>query len=76
MFMIQLLRSMKISVKLPVTIIVNLGTIFMANNITTTCCTKYMDIRYKYINEEVKDGIIKIIFVKSTKNNNNNLTKN
>ena len=49
----------------------NIGAIFMASNITTTCHTKHMDIRYKYLNEHVEDGVAKIVFVKS-----NTLTKN
>ena len=33
----------------------------MASNNTTTCCTKHMDIKYKYDNEYVKDGAVKRI---------------
>ena len=45
MFMIQLLGNMKI-VKYPVMVKVdNVGAIFMASNITTTWCTKHLDIR-------------------------------
>ena len=35
-----------------------------------------MDIRYKCVNESVEDGIVKIIFVKSAKNDSNILIKN
>ena len=67
LFVIQLLRSMKISFKkLPIMVRVdNVGVIFMINNITTTSCTKYVDIRYKYMNEYVEVGVVKIIFVES-----------
>ena len=42
MLMVQLLGS----VKYPVIVRVdNIGAIFMANNITTTCCTNHVDIR-------------------------------
>ena len=59
MFVIQLLGWIKISFKYPVTIIVdNVGAIFMEGNITTTCHTKHMDIRYKYINEYVEDKTV------------------
>ena len=45
--MIQLLGSMKISVKLPVMVGVdNVDATFMAHNITITPGTKHMDIRY------------------------------
>ena len=43
----------------------NVDAIFMASNITTTSCTKHVDIRYKYINEKVEEGVVKIIFVKA-----------
>ena len=42
----------------------NAGDIFMASNITTTWHTKHVDIRYQYVNENVEDGVIMIIFVK------------
>ena len=68
---------MKIAVKYTVMVIVNnVGAIFMASNITTTCCTKNVDIRYKYVNEYVEDGVVKIVFVKSADNDSNILTKN
>ena len=52
MFAVQLLGTMKIAVKYPVTVRVdNMGAIFMASNIMTTCHTKHVDIRYKYVNE-------------------------
>ena len=77
MFVIQLLRSMKILVKCPVTVRVdNEGAISMASNIFTTCHTKHVDIRYKNVNEYVKDRIVKIIFVKSADNDSDILTKN
>ena len=64
MFMVQLLGSMKIAVKYPVMERVgNVGAIFMASNITTTCCTKNVDISYKYVNEYVEDRVVKIVFV-------------
>ena len=55
-FVVQLLGSMKISVKHPVMVRMdNVGAIFMASNIRTTCHTKHVDIRYKYVNEYVED---------------------
>ena len=47
----------------------------MASNITTTSCTKHVDIRYNYVNEYVEDEITKIIFAKSAENDGNILTK-
>ena len=75
--MVQLLGKMKIAFKYPVMVRVdNLGAIFMASNITTTCHTKHVDIRYKYVNEYVEDGVVKIVFVKSADNDSDILTKN
>ena len=52
LFVMQLLGSMKIFVKYAVMVRVdNVGAIFMERNITTTCCTMHVDIRYKYVNE-------------------------
>ena len=68
---------MVIQVQLPVIIRVdNVGAVFMAKKITTTGCTKHVDIRTKYVNECVEDGTVKIISVKMEDNLANCLTKN
>ena len=77
MFVIQLLGSMKIEIKYPVMVrVYNVGAIFMASNIATTLHTKNVDIRYQYVNENVEDGIVKIIVVKSTDHESSILNKN
>ena len=77
MFVVQLLGSMKIAAKYPVMVRVdNVGAIFMASNITTTCHTKHVDRRYKYVNKYVEDGVVKLVFVKSIDNDSDILTKN
>ena len=74
--MVQLMGNMKIVIKYPVTVRVdNIGAIFMASNITTTWHSKHVDIRYKYVNEYVDNGVVKIVFVKSAENDSNFLTK-
>ena len=66
---------MKNSVKLSVMVRVNdMGILFIACNITTKSCTKHVDIRYKYANKYVEDGMVKIVFVNSAENDNNILT--
>ena len=35
----------------------------MASNNTNTCCTKNVDTKYKYVNDYVEDGVVRIIFV-------------
>ena len=77
MFVPQLLRSMKMLIKVPVTVRVdNVRAIFMASNITTTSCTKCMDIKHKQVNKYVEDGVVKIVFAKSAENDNHILSKN
>jgi len=77
MFVMQLLESLKLSVAIPIVVGVdNIGAKFMAENVTTTSCTKHVDIRYKFVNEYVEDGIIKIIFVCSQNNTSDIMTKN
>ena len=76
MFVVQLLGSKAVRVKYSVmTRVDNVGAIFMASNITTTCHTKHVDIQYKYANEYVQDGVVKIVFVKSAENDSGILTK-
>ena len=73
--MIQLLGSIEIS-KYPVMgRLDKVGAIFMASNITTTCHTKHVDIRYNYVNEYAEDRVGKIVFVKSFNNYSKILTK-
>ena len=62
MFMILFLQSMNASIKLPVTIIViSMGAFFMDGNVTATNSIKHVDIGYKYANEHVEDGMVKIV---------------
>ena len=49
----------------------NVGAIFVASNITTKCCTKHVDVGYKYVNEYVEDGFVKIVFVKPADDDSN-----
>ena len=77
MFIINLLESMKIKVKLPVIIRVNnTGEIFMGSNVTTTSRTKHVDIRTKYVREYIEASVLKIIFVQSKDNTSDIVTKN
>jgi len=68
-FVYQILVTMGIKVKLPITVRVdNVGAIFMAENISVSQRTKHIDIRTKFLTEYIDDGFIKIIFVKSKDN--------
>ena len=76
-FIVQVLKSMGFEVELPIVVHVdNEGAIYIANNPTNSDCTKHVDVRYKYVNEFVEDGVIKIIFVRSADNRADIMTKN
>ena len=48
----------------------------MLENVTTSNCTKHVDIRYNYVKEFVEDGFIEIVFVRSEDNHADIFTKN
>ena len=76
-FIVQVLLSIDIKVKLPVIVHVdNIGAIFMSENNTATSRTKHIDARYHFVREFIEDGFIKIIFVKSEDNQADIFTKN
>ena len=67
-FILQLLQTMNIEVKLPITVHVdNVGAIWLSNNRTTSDRTKHIDIRTSFIKEYQKDGKLDI-FTKNTTN--------
>jgi hypothetical protein len=76
-FVVQILLSVGIPVKLPVIVrLDNVGTIFMAENVTTSTWTRHVDVRYHFVREFVEDGFIKITFVRTTENTADIFTKN
>ena len=76
-FAYQLLKSIGIEVTLPITVRVdNVGAIFMSENTSTSGRTKHVDIRYRYVNEMVLDGFLRIVFVKTKDNVADVFTKN
>jgi hypothetical protein len=73
----QVIESMGIEIKYPITIKVdNVGAIYLANNYATSQRTKHIDIRTHFVREFIEDGIIKVVFVKSEDNDADILTKN
>ena len=68
-FVYQLLDGMGMKVKLPIVIRVdNLGAVFMSENVSVSQRTKHVDVRYRFVQEFVFDGFIKVIFVKPQQN--------
>ena len=76
-FVYQLMESVNLKVRLPIVIRVdNIGAIFMSENVAVSQRTKHVDCRFKFVQEFVFDGFIKIIFVKSGENDADLFTKN
>jgi hypothetical protein len=76
-FIVQVLISMRIPVKLPVVLRVdNVGAIFMSKNVSTSSRTKHFDTRYHFMREFAEEGFVKIIFVRSEDNVSDPFTKN
>jgi len=77
LFIVYLLRHMKIEVELPIRVNVdNIGAIFLAENQNSSDRTKHADIRYHFIRQYIKDRTIMIELVHSSENNSNIFTKN
>ena len=68
---------MSIKIKKPVVVRVdNVGAIYMAENCQLSERTKHIDIRAKYLIQEIEGEHIKVIFVRSENNLSDFLTKN
>ena len=77
LFIVYLLRHMKIEVELPIRVNVdNIGAIFLAENQNSSDRTKHVDIRYHFIRQYIKDGTIMVEFVRSSENDSDIFTKN
>jgi hypothetical protein len=76
-FIYFLLKGMGVDVKLPIVVRCdNVGAIFMIENSSSGIKTRHIDTRYHFVREHVKDGLIKIVFVKSSINDADMFTKN
>ena len=76
-FTVNVLESMGIKVKLPVTVRVdNVGAIYMAENGAVSQRTKHVDLCTKFLTQYIEDGFIQIVFVKSEDNMSDFFTKN
>ena len=76
-FIYNVLISLNFSVTLPIIVNVdNLGTILMSENVSVSTRTKHVDIRYRFVQEFVLDGFLKIIFVRTKMNDADIFTNN
>ena len=73
-FIKNTLEFLGIKVELP--IVVHVRAIYLADNATSSNGTKHIDTRYHHTRDYVKDGIIKVKFVKSENNDADTFTKN
>jgi hypothetical protein len=68
---------MGISIKLPIIFRTeDIGAIFMAENPSSGVCTRYTNTWHHFICDHVEDGFVKIIFLRSNKNDSDIFTKN
>jgi hypothetical protein len=54
----------------------NTGAIFLLNNEQVGACTKHIDIRYRFINDLIKEGTLRIQYIASENNPADIMTKN
>jgi hypothetical protein len=65
-FVVQILLSMGVAVKMPVVIFVdNMGAIFMSKNTTSNSRTRHMDVKWRFLNTMTEDGLVELEFVRS-----------
>jgi len=77
LFIVYLLRHMKIEVELPIRVNVdNIRAIFLADNQNSSDRTKHVDIHYHFIRQYIKDATIMIEFVCSSENDSDIFRKN
>jgi hypothetical protein len=75
MFVKQVLETIGIGLKIPITVkIDNVGAIYLSNNHSLGQRTKHIDIRRHFVRELVQQGIIKTAFV-GTDNNDADIHK-
>jgi Reverse transcriptase (RNA-dependent DNA polymerase) len=73
----QVIESMGLRLSYPIIIKCdNVGAIYLSNNYTTGQRTKHIDVRCHFVREYIEDGILKVIFVPSSENEADILTKN
>jgi hypothetical protein len=76
-FIYYLLSDIHIKVNLPIVVKTdNIGAIFMSENASTGFHTQHMDTGYHFVREFIKDGFIKIEFVRSAENDSDLCIKN
>ena len=72
-----ILKFLDQKLKYPIIVHVdNIGAVYLSKNATTGNRTKHIDTRYHFVREYIEDGIVKVVFVRSEKNDADLFTKN
>ncbi len=75
-FVYQVLWSMGLKVEIPIIVGVdNVGAIFIAENVAVSQQTKHVDVRYRFVQDFVLDGFLKVNFVRTAGNDADILPK-
>ena len=76
-FIKMIMQFLKIEIEEPIKIYCdNVGAIFMSHNAKAGARTKHIDIKYHFIREQVENGMVEIVFVRSEENDADIFTKN
>ena len=76
-FVVQILHSLGIPVKTPITVHVdNMGTIFMSENATSNQRTRHIDVRHRFLLGLTEEGFLDVVFTNSENNTSDGLSKN
>jgi hypothetical protein len=76
-FIVQILEILGIKVVKPTKVFVdNIGCIFLAKNKTSGERTKHIDMKYHFIREQIQNGLVEVLFVRSEENTADLFTKN
>lgn len=76
-FVVQILTSIGIPVKTPITVRVdNMGAIFMSENASSNQRTRHIHVRHRFVVELTEQKFIEVLFVSSSENLADGLTKN
>ena len=73
----MILTFLDIDIEQPIKIYCdNVGAIFLSHNAKSSARTKHIDIKYHCIREQVQNGTVEIIFIRSEENDADIFTKN
>ena len=77
LYIAGVLKFLGVNLEYPIEVNVdNIGAVYLSKNATTSNRTKHIDTRYHFVREYVEDGILKIVFVRSERNDADIFTKN